>query len=233
MTDALSVSGLSSGFGGSMVLRNISLRIPAGGILALLGKNGMGKSTLLRTIMGFVRARSGQIGVDGQDIGALAPHQRRRLQIAYAPQEKALFQDLTVFDNLRLALSDDRRFDESLEIVATAFPFLKGRLRQRAGTLSGGEQKMLIVARGLMARPKLFLLDEVTEGLQPSIVERLANALADARRTQGTALLIVEQHISFALGLADRYAVLERGEIAAEGDASLAAFNDVEQHMRL
>jgi branched-chain amino acid transport system ATP-binding protein len=233
MTDALAVSGVSSGFGGSMVLRDISLRIPAGGILALLGKNGMGKTTLLRTIMGFVRSRAGQINVAGQDIGALAPHRRRKLDIAYAPQEQALFQDLTVFDNLRLGLPGDSEFDEALETAAAAFPFLKTRLRQRAGTLSGGEQKMLIVARGLMARPKLFLLDEVTEGLQPSVVDRLADALAEARRTQGTALLVVEQHISFALRLADRYAVLERGDIVAEGPADTAAFDEVERYMRL
>ncbi|WP_407118019.1 ABC transporter ATP-binding protein [Bradyrhizobium sp. LMG 9283] len=233
MTDALAVANLSSGFGGSMVLRDISLRIPSGGILALLGKNGMGKTTLLRTIMGFVSPRAGQIHVAGQDIGAMAPHHRRRLDIAYAPQEQALFQDLTVLDNLRLGLRSDGEFEAALETAAAAFPFLKSRMRQRAGTLSGGEQKMLIVARGLMARPKLFLLDEVTEGLQPSVVERLANALAEMRRTQGTALLVVEQHISFALGLADRYAVLERGEIVAEDTANAAAFDDVERHMRL
>ena len=233
MTDALSVANLFSGFGGSMVLRDLSLRIPAGGILALLGKNGMGKTTLLRTIMGFVPSRAGQINVAGQDIGAMAPHRRRKLDIAYAPQEQALFQDLTVFDNLRLGLPSDGGFDEALDTAAAAFPFLKTRLRQRAGTLSGGEQKMLIVARGLMARPKLFLLDEVTEGLQPSVVERLADALAETRRTHRTALLVVEQHISFALGLADRYAVLERGEILAEGDAVPSAFDMVEEHMRL
>lgn len=233
MTDALTVSGLSSGFGGSMILRNISFRIPTGGILALLGKNGMGKTTLLRTIMGFVPSRTGQISVAGKDVGTLAPHRRRGLQVAYAPQEQALFQDLTVYDNLRLGLPDDDRFDEGIETVAGAFPFLKDRLRQRAGTLSGGEQKMLIVARGLMGRPRLFLLDEVTEGLQPAVVDRLANALAEARRTQGTALLVVEQHISFALALADRYAVLERGEIVAEDAADMTAFDAVERHMRL
>lgn len=233
MTDALAVSGLSSGFGGSMVLRNLSFKIPDGGILALLGKNGMGKTTLLRTLMGFVPARAGQIAVAGREIGAAPPHRRRKLNMAYAPQEQALFQDLSVADNLRLGLPNDDDLDEGIELVAVSFPFLKQRLRQRAGTLSGGEQKMLIVARGLMARPKLFLLDEVTEGLQPSIVDRLANALAEARRTQGMALLVVEQHISFALRLADRYAVLERGEFVAEGLADAAAAGEVERYMHL
>ena len=169
----------------------------------------------------------------GRDITALAPHRRRSLAVAYAPQERALFQDLSVFDNLRLGLEADKAFDEALDDAAAAFPFLKERLHQRAGTLSGGEQKMLIVARGLMARPKLFMLDEVTEGLQPSVVDRLATALSEARRTQGMALLVVEQHISFALELADRYAVLERGEIVAEGLAEIATHNEIERHMRL
>jgi urea transport system ATP-binding protein len=233
MTDALTVSNLSSGFGDSIVLHGVSFNIPAGGILALLGKNGMGKTTLLRTIMGFLTPRAGYIQMAGRDIGTLAPHRRRGLQMAYAPQEQALFQDLSVYDNLRLGLPADDRFDAAIEDAGNAFPFLKERLRQRAGTLSGGEQKMLIVARGLMARPKLFLLDEVTEGLQPSVVDRLAGVLAEARHAHGMALLVVEQHISFALALADRYAVLERGELVAEGTADMSAFDTVEQYMRL
>jgi ABC-type branched-subunit amino acid transport system ATPase component len=233
MMDALAVSNLSSGFGDSMVLRGVSLALPPGGILALLGKNGMGKTTLLRTIMGFLPTRAGHVAIAGRDVTMLAPHRRRNLAVAYAPQEQALFQDLSVYDNLRLGLVADSGFDTALEEAAAAFPFLQERLRQRAGTLSGGEQKMLIVARGLMARPKLFLLDEVTEGLQPSVVYRLAHALAAARQTHGMALLVVEQHISFALNLADRYAVLERGEIVAQGVANSAAHDSIEQHMRL
>lgn len=233
MTDALAVSNLSSGFGDSIVLREVSLVVPPGSILTLLGKNGMGKTTLLRTIMGFLPARAGHITVSGRDITTLAPHQRRQFAVAYAPQEHTLFQDLSVYDNLRLGLLADRGFDAAFEDAAAAFPFLKERLRQRAGSLSGGEQKMLIVARGLMARPKLFLLDEVTEGLQPSIVDRLAHALAGARTAHGMALLVVEQHISFALNLADRYAVLDRGEIVAQGIANPAAHDAIERHMRL
>lgn len=233
MTDALAVSNLSSGFGDSMVLHGVSFTLPPGGILALLGKNGMGKTTLLRTIMGFLPARTGQVLLGGLNVTALAPHRRRDLAVAYAPQERALFQDLSVYDNLRLGLPADNGFDAAFEEAAAAFPFLKERLRQRAGTLSGGEQKMLTVARGLMARPKLFMLDEVTEGLQPSVVDRLAVALAEARRRHGMALLVVEQHISFALNLADHYAVLERGEIAAQDVASASAHDAIERHMRL
>jgi urea transport system ATP-binding protein len=233
MTNALAVSNLSSGFGESMVLHGVSFSIPAGGILALLGKNGMGKTTLLRTIMGFLPVRTGDINFSGRDIGNLAPHRRRELAIAYAAQDQALFQDLSVYDNLRLGLPADNGFDAAFETVSDTFPFLKERMRQRAGTLSGGEQKMLIVARGLMARPKLFLLDEVTEGLQPLIVDRLATALAEARRAHAMAVLVVEQHIPFALGLADRYAVLDRGEIVAQGEAASATLETVGEYMRL
>jgi ABC-type branched-subunit amino acid transport system ATPase component len=233
MTPVLAVSDLSSGYGGSTVLREVSLAIGPGAIVALVGKNGMGKTSLLKTIMGFLPARRGKVMLDGRDITATPPHRRRGMALAYAPQERALFQDLSVYDNLRLGLKADAAFEAAFTEVASAFPFLKTRLRQRAGTLSGGEQKMLIVARGLMARPRIFLLDEVTEGLQPSIVDRLAEVLSAARRTHGTAMLMVEQHIPFVLGIADSYAVLERGEIAASGPIDGEARGIIDRHMRL
>ena len=233
MSTVLAVSDLSSGYGGSTVLRHVSLSIAPGAIVALVGKNGMGKTSLLKTIMGFLPARGGCVMLDGRDITRLPPHRRRAFAIAYAPQERALFQDLSVHDNLRLGLPADAAFETALADVAGAFPFLKTRLRQRAGTLSGGEQKMLIVARGLMACPRVFLLDEVTEGLQPSIVDRLAEVLAEARRAHGMAMLVVEQHIPFVLGLADSYAVLDRGEIGATGPIDAAAREIIDQHIRL
>jgi branched-chain amino acid transport system ATP-binding protein len=233
MTPVLAVADLTSGYGGSTVLRHVSLNIAPGAILALVGKNGMGKTSLLKTIMGFLPARGGKVLLDGRDITAAPPHRRRGLALAYAPQERALFQDLSVHDNLRLALPGDAGFDAAFADVVAAFPFLGTRLRQRAGTLSGGEQKMLIVARGLMARPRIFLLDEVTEGLQPSIVDRLAEVLAATRRTHGTAILAVEQHIPFVLGIADDYAVLDRGEIAARGAVDAGARDSIDRYMRL
>jgi len=225
MSAILEVANVSSGYGSSMVVRGASLQIAPGEIVAVVGKNGMGKTSLLKTILGFLPARSGTVMLDGSDVTRLSSHLKRRLALAYAPQEQSLFQDLTVRENLRLGLMSDAGFDQCLTKVATWFPVLTSRLRQRAGTLSGGEQKMLVVARGLIAQPRIFLLDEVTEGLQPSIVDRVSEVLELTRREQGTAMLVVEQHIPFVLDLADRFAVFKRGEVVDAGpiDAGSAA----------
>lgn len=221
MTAALDVAGLSSGYGDGLVVREVGLAVGGGEILALLGKNGMGKSTLLKTVMGFLPPRAGRVHVDGVDVTGRPPHRIARRAVAYTPQEQAIFQDLTVGENLTLGMIDPPKgaFEERLAAVAEVFPFLAGRQRQRAGTLSGGEQKMLLVARALMARPRLMLMDEITEGLQPSVIDRLAAALAAERERSGVAMLLVEQHIGFALAVADRWAVLKLGEIVDSGSS--------------
>ncbi len=218
MTDlALDLQAVASGYDEAMVLRGVSLTIAPGTITALLGKNGMGKSTLLKSVMGYLPKRAGAVRLFGQDVTIWPAHKVARQQVAYTPQEQALFAELSIRDNLRLGLSRDTGFDERFIGVVEYFPFLSGRLAQLAGTLSGGEQKMLLVARALMARPRLILIDEITEGLQPSVITRLAAALKRERDTRGTAMLIVEQNVGFALQVADRYSVLKRGEIVAEG----------------
>ena len=221
----LEISALTSGYGEAIVIRGVSMTVAPGEIVALLGKNGMGKSTLLKTVMGFLPAREGKITLHGHDATRDPPHRIARQAIAYTPQEQAIFQDLSVGDNLRLGQSEASWFEEELARVAQVFPFLKERLGQRAGTLSGGEQRMLLIARALMARPKLMLVDEITEGLQPSIIERLTEALAVERDRTGVAMLLVEQNVRFALNVADRWAVLKLGEIDDEGksDAHNAA----------
>ena len=224
MSDAaatLEISGLTSGYGEAIVVRGISLTVASGEIVALLGKNGMGKSTLLKTVMGFLPAREGQVTMEGRDVTRDSPHRIARREIAYTPQEQAIFQDLTVGDNLRLGQSETKRFDAELERVGEVFPFLGERLGQRAGTLSGGEQKMLLIARALMARPRLMLVDEISEGLQPSIIERLSGALTAERERTGVAMLLVEQNVRFALSVADRWAVLKLGEIDDEGSSDM------------
>ena len=233
MTAALELVNLTSGYGSRPSCTAFRFEIAPGEIFALLGKNGMGKSTLLKTILGFLPAWDGAVRIDGRDVTRLAPFRMRALGLAYSPQEQALFQDLSVRDNLRLGLSDDRGFDASLADISGWFPVLTARLSQRAGTLSGGEQKMLIVARGLIAKPRLLLLDEVTEGLQPSVVDRLAEVLAATRRDRGTAMLVVEQHLSFVLGLADRFAVLKRGEVVDTGPVDADSAARIDEHMRL
>ncbi|TGD99114.1 ABC transporter ATP-binding protein [Methylobacterium nonmethylotrophicum] len=213
----LVLTEVSSGYGAVSIVRGVSLAIRPGESVALLGKNGMGKTTLLKTILGLVGLRSGAIAIDGRSVADLSPAKLVALGVGYAPQEQPLFQDLSIRDNLRLALASDRLLPEALARVFGHFPFLKDRLSQRAGTLSGGEQKMLILARALMLRPRLLLIDEISEGLQPSVVDRIAAALAAERVANGTTMLIVEQNLDFALRVANRWAALKLGEIDDEG----------------
>ena len=215
---ALTLKGVSAGYGELIVLRGLDLCVPAGSIVALLGKNGMGKTTLLKSAMGFLPKRQGRISMAGVDITALPAHRIARLAVSYTSQEQALFVDLSINDNLRLGLARDALLNDRLPAIYEIFPFMQGRMAQRAGTLSGGEQKMLLVARALVARPSLMLVDEITEGLQPSVIDRVGAALRQERDRNGTSMLLVEQNVGFALAVADRYAVLKRGEIVVEGD---------------
>jgi ABC-type branched-subunit amino acid transport system ATPase component len=233
MTDALQVEGLTSGYGTSEVISDVSFALAKSEVLALVGKNGMGKTSLLKAVLGFLPAWRGRVTFAGSDVTRTPPHQKRRLGLVYVPQEHALFQDLTIRDNLRLGLLSDREFDASLDQVGQWFPVLTRRLRQRAGTLSGGEQKMLIVARALMARPGVLLLDEVTEGLQPSLVDRLSEVLTSFRKEIGTSMVVVEQHLPFALGIANRYVVFKRGEIVDSARVDQDAAARIEAHMRI
>jgi ABC-type branched-subunit amino acid transport system ATPase component len=227
---ALEIDRVASGYGEAIVLREVSLRVAPGTVLAVLGKNGMGKTTLLKTVMGFLPARQGRISVLGQDVTRIAPYRLSARAVAYSPQDQAIFQDLTVEENLRLGLRRRADFRPALERVAAFFPVLAQRRAQRAGTLSGGEQKMLIIARALMAAPRLMLVDEITEGLQPSVIARLGQVLR-AQREAGTAMLLIEQNIGFALDLAQDYAVLARGEIVDRGPVRAGVETRIADHL--
>ena len=234
MAELLTVAGLTAGYGSTTVLRDVSLAVPAGGIIALLGRNGVGKTTLLRTIAGFIAPMAGHVMLDGEKLVGIPPHRVARRAVCYVAQEKALFADMTVGENLRLAVPDDRLFRERLPGIEPHFPVLLQRLGQKAGTLSGGEQKMLLVSRAILARPRLMLLDEISEGLQPSVVDRLAGVLTAQRRDHGTAMLLVEQNVAFALSIADGFAVLNSGVVVERGAASDAvAVAEIDQHMRV
>lgn len=215
----LTLDNVSSGYGAAMVVRDVSLSLAPGEILAVLGKNGMGKSTLLKTIMGFVKAAGGAIRLEGDDVTHRKPHQMARSAVAYTPQEFTIFQDLTVEENLRLGVPDDGQFRQRLPELEHVFPRMLERLKQRAGTLSGGEQKMLLMSRSVLSRPRVMLIDEISEGLQPTMIERMAEVLRQTRDQEGAAVLLIEQHLSFALSVADRFAVLKLGEIVEEGPA--------------
>ena len=178
----LSLDGVTSGYGAVVIIRALSLDLRPGEIFALLGKNGMGKTTLLKTILGFVPLRKGTVAFDGASIKSVTPARLIASGIGYAPQEQPLFQDLSIRDNLRLAVRADRLLVPALDHVFEYFPLFKDRLTQRAGTLSGGEQKMLILARALMLKPRLLLIDEISEGLQPSVIDRIGKVLVAERR---------------------------------------------------
>jgi ABC-type branched-subunit amino acid transport system ATPase component len=233
MSGALQVEGLASGYGTSEVVSDVSFTLAKSEVLAIVGRNGMGKTSLLKTVLGFLPAWRGTIRLAETDVTRMPPHLKRRLGLVYVPQEQALFQDLTIRDNLRLGVFTDREFDAALDQVGQWFPVLTQRLRQRAGTLSGGEQKMLILARALMARPAVLLLDEVTEGLQPSLVDRLANVLTKVQHEIGTSMIVIEQHLPFALGIASRYLVFKRGEVVDSSRVDAGAATRIETHMRI
>lgn len=230
----LELNSVTSGYRASVVLRDMSFKVAAGEAVALLGKNGMGKTTLLKTIMGYLPKKQGTVQVNACDITRLSPHRVAQVGIAYAAQEKALFTELSIRDNLRMGLEKDELFDERFAAIESVFPVFKDRLKQYAGTLSGGEQKMLLVARALMMRPSIILLDEITEGLQPSVIDRIAVALVHERQLHGTTLLLIEQNVPFALKVADRYLVLKQGEIEEEGDARApGATEAIFNHLRV
>ena len=215
----LTVSGLHAHYGRIHALRGVSLEVAEGEIVTLIGANGAGKSTLLMTLCGDPRASMGSIVFDGQDITHLPTHSIARLGIAHAPEGRRIFPRMTVLENLQLgAISNETVIvDSELERVFELFPRLQERLSQRGGTLSGGEQQMLAIARALMSRPKLLLLDEPSLGLAPIIAREIFRAIADLNRQEGMTVFLVEQNAHHALRLAHRGYVLVTGEIALSG----------------
>ena len=223
----LELSGVDAYYGAVHVLRDVSLRLAAGEVLCLLGRNGAGKTAALRSIMGLLRPRSGRITLDRVELTRLAPHEIPRRGVAYVPQGRRLFPFLTVEENLRMGLLVRGADAAVLQSVLELFPVLRERLRQRAGTLSGGEQQMLATARALCAKPRFLLMDEPTEGLMPTLAARLVATVA-ALRERGVGVLLVEQRVEAALKVADRVALIEGGRIAHETTpAELGARPDV------
>lgn len=231
--DRLVIEALTSGYGATDILQGATLALRRGEILALMGRNGMGKTTLLKTVMGLIPTRGGRILLDGAPISGRPPAWLLAHGLGYAPQELPLFQDLSIRDNLRLALRGDRDLAPALKIVERNFPFLLERLDQLAGTLSGGEQKMLILSRALMTEPDILLIDEISEGIQPSVVQRIEAALKAERERRGVSILVVEQNLGFALGVADRWAVMKLGQIVDEGICDAASRETVLKHLSI
>ena len=230
----MSLEGLHAGYGRVPIIHDVSLDLQSGQCFALLGKNGMGKTTLLRAVLGIAARYSGDVVVCGQPVSDWPTHRIIRLGVSYVPQDENIFEDLTVEENLRLGALRATKYAAARGEVMRLFPLLGDRTRQKAGTLSGGEQKMLIIGRALMPRPRLVILDEVSEGLQPSIRTMVTEALRAYREETGSAVLLVEQNLDFALGSADTFAVLNGGRIVEEGQVSdQLAVNQIERHMTL
>ena len=215
----LTLENVSSGYGALQVLRSLDLTVQSGETLCLFGRNGAGKTTTLRTIMGLLSVSEGRIVLDGEDMSLLAPHKVPQRGIGYVPQGRRLFAELTVQENLDIGLMARGEGREMLERVLHLFPRLRERLTQRAETLSGGEQQMLAMGRALCLRPKVLLLDEPTEGLQPSMIEAIRDVIQQMR-DDGVAVLLVEQRLDAVLSLADRVAFIENGQIGAVTEAA-------------
>jgi len=217
----LNVRGLNAGFDAGPVLFGIDLEVAAGELIALVGANGAGKSTLLGVLSGLVRATSGTVTLGGQDVTNARPEVLVRKGVAHVPQGRRLFGTMSVEKNLLLGayLRRDKEVRDDLGRVLDHFPALKDKLTREAGTLSGGEQQMVAIGRGMMARPKLLMVDELSLGLAPKVVDRLIDVIRDINR-EGMALLLVEQDVLVALDAADRAYVLENGRVALSGAAA-------------
>jgi branched-chain amino acid transport system ATP-binding protein len=217
----LEIKNLTVGYGAITALHGISLSVPAGGIVTLIGSNGAGKTTTLKTISGLLKPKSGEIMYDGKNIAGLPPHQIVKQGISHVPEGRMIFANLTVMENLQMGayLQKDRAaVRRELEHVFAAFPRLQEREKQIAGTLSGGEQQMLAIGRALMSRPKLLMLDEPSLGLAPLLVKSIFEKIVEINRQQGITILLVEQNANLALEVSGFGYVLETGKVALSGD---------------
>jgi branched-chain amino acid transport system ATP-binding protein len=221
----LRLEDVHAGYGPVEVLRGVSLRVPPGSAVALMGANGAGKSTLLKVVAGLVRQSSGRILLDGQPVEATSPQARSRLGVCLVPEGRGIFRDLTVEENLCMFASH-KSVNEVVEYSTEFFPALRDRLRQEAGRLSGGQQQMVAVSRALVSDAKVIMADELSVGLAPVIIDEIYEAVA-ALRTQGRSLLIVEQYVDRALAVVDDVYVLHKGRIAFVGDPQLAIAQNV------
>ena len=225
----LQIEQLHQYYGGSHILRGVSLSVQPGQVTVLLGRNGVGKTTLLKTIMGLVPARSGRIAWENQDLMGLKTEARVRRGIGYVPQGREIFNRLTVADNLRMGMAVRPAREALPDDVLTLFPVLGEMLHRRGGDLSGGQQQQLAIARALVGRPRLLILDEPTEGIQPSIIKDIGRVIQWLAKEKNMAILLCEQYYDFAESLADHYVVMERGEVIASGPGSEMQAKNIRQ----
>jgi urea transport system ATP-binding protein len=217
----LKIDALNQYYGGSHTLRDVSFEAPTGAVTTLLGRNGMGKTTLLKCLMGLLPVASGRIEFDGQDITRLKPHQRAQMGIALVPQGREIFPRLSVEDNLLIAMTATGQRGRGVPAwVYETFPILRQFVRRRGGDLSGGQQQQLAIARALVTQPRLLILDEPTEGIQPNIIQDIERVIAGLAQRKTMSILLVEQYYDFARSLSDRYVVLQRGAVLRSGEGN-------------
>jgi urea transport system ATP-binding protein len=227
----LSIDKVSISLGGSRILRDVSLEIGANHVFCLMGRNGVGKTTTLKSVVGLYKPNSGRVVFDGHDISRMPPEVRARAGIGYVPQGRGIFPHLTVAENLSIgAVAKRKKSKESLERVYSLFPIIKDFLARKGGMLSGGQQQQLAIGRALLTEPKLLILDEPTEGIQPNIIDQIGEAIKLLRKESIT-ILLVEQYLEFCKELADNFAILDRGSVVAQGPVAELTDQVVKQHL--
>jgi urea transport system ATP-binding protein len=223
----LEIVGVTAGYGRSMVLSDVTVSVPRGGGAAIMGHNGAGKTTLLRVAVGLIPVKSGKVLLDGEDITKLPPNKRVRRGIGYVPQGQLCFPQMTTLENLQLISKSKSEIDGVLD----TFPVLADFLQRPAGLLSGGQRQQLSIARTLLTKPRLLILDEPTEGIQPNVVTEIEQTIVDLTARDNLTVLLVEQHVGFALRSTDSYYVLESGRITGSGSGGAAALDEVRAAM--
>jgi len=217
-TPLLALSQINAAYDGSQILRDVSLTLPDGELVALMGRNGVGKTTTLKCIVGLVKPTSGDIRLCGDLLNALPSEERARKGIGYVPQGRDIFPNLTVWENLKISLVvHGAKANGQVDRVLELFPVLKEMLGRKGGVLSGGQQQQLAIARALLTGPKVLILDEPTEGIQPNIIDQIGETLLKIRKTDKISILLVEQYLDFCLEVADRFYVMDRGAVVAGG----------------
>jgi urea transport system ATP-binding protein len=228
----LELRGLAVGYGESLIVHDVDLSVGPGEVVCLMGRNGVGKTTLIKTVVGLLPARRGTVRLDEVDLTRAEPHRRARAGIGYVPQGRGIFPYLSVRENLLMGFEAVDRVDAAaLDEMFAQFPVLARMAGRTAGTLSGGQQQQLAIARALVRRPRLLVLDEPTEGIQPSIVQEIEALVQALRAGRETSILLVEQFLDFALAVADRYYVMENGTIVAQGIGAELADHTVREHL--